>query len=86
MVPAFRPGALVLVERARPPSPGDDVIIELGPEKPGGEQRALIKHLVAITPTLIRLLQHNPAKELEIPRKQVIRLYRVMPLADLLGV
>lgn len=86
MIPAFRPGALILVERARPPSPGDDVVIEIRPEKQGEDARALIKHLVALTPTMVKLLQHNPHKELEIPRKQVIHLYRVMPLADLLGV
>lgn len=86
MVPAFRPGTLILVERARPPSPGDDVVIEIRPEKQGDTPHALIKHLVALTSTTVRLLQHNPAKELEIPRKHVIRLYRVMPLADLLGV
>jgi phage repressor protein C with HTH and peptisase S24 domain len=86
MVPAFRPGALILVERVKPPAPGDDVVMDLSPEKPGDDQRALIKHLVAITPTLVRVAQHNPPKELEIPRKQVIRLYRVMTMADLLGV
>jgi phage repressor protein C with HTH and peptisase S24 domain len=86
MIPAYRPGALILIERARPPSPGDDVVIEIGPESPRDERRAIIKHLLAITPTVLRLMQHNPHKELEIPRKQVIHLYRVMPLADLLGV
>lgn len=85
MIPAFRPGALILVERARPPAPGDDVVIEIRPEKPGDDPRALIKHLVGLTSTTVRLQQHNPPKELEIPRKHVIRLYRVMPLADLLG-
>jgi phage repressor protein C with HTH and peptisase S24 domain len=86
MVPAYRPGALILVERARPPSPGDDVVVEIRAEKPGDDPRALIKHLVALTATTVKLLQHNPSKELEIPRKQVIHLYRVIPLADLLGV
>ena len=86
MVPAYRPGALILVERARPPSPGDDVVVEMRAEKPGDDPRALIKHLVALTATTVKLLQHNPSKELEIPRKQVIHLYRVIPLADLLGV
>lgn len=86
MIPAFRPGGLILVERARPPAPGDDVVVELKPERQGDDQRALIKHLLAITPTMVRLMQHNPSKELEFPRKQVVRLYRVMTMTDLLGV
>lgn len=86
MIPAFRPGSLVLVERARPPAPGDDVVIDLQPERAGDDHRALIKHLVAITSTTIRLLQHNPPKEIEFPRKQVAHLYRVMTITDLLGV
>lgn len=86
MVPAYRPGALILVERARPPSPGDDVVIELRPSNPREDQRAIIKRLVALTPTIVRLEQFNPAKELEFPRKQIIHMYRVMTLAELLGV
>lgn len=86
MVPAFRPGALVLVERSRPPAPGDDVVIEIAPETPRDEQRALIKHLVSITPTEVRLAQHNPAKEFSVARKLVVRMLRVMTMSDLLGV
>lgn len=86
MVPAHRPGALIFVESARPPSIGDDVIIELRGEKPGDEPRALIKNLVAVSLTEIRLQQYNPAREFAVPRKQVVRMLRVMPLNDLLGV
>ena len=86
MIPAFRPGALILVERARPPAPGDDVVIQVRGEKPSDDDRALIKHLVGLSSTTVKLLQHNPAKELEFPRKQVVYLYRVMTMTDLLGV
>lgn len=86
MLPVYRPGRVVLVERAKPPAPGDDVVVEIQPETPRDELKALIKHLVAITPTVIRLQQYNPAKELEFPRKRVIRMYRVMTMNDLLGV
>lgn len=86
MVPAFRPGALVLVERAKPPAIGDDIVIEIAPEKAGDDPRALIKHLVGLTATEVRLFQHNPAKEFTVPRKLVIRMYRVLTMADLLGV
>ena len=86
MVPAFRPGALVLVERARPPAPGDDVVVELLPTGPRDERRALIKRLVAINGKTVRLEQYNPARELEFSRKQIGSIFRVMTMADLLGV
>lgn len=86
MIPAFRPGALVLVERARPPTPGDDVVFEVKPSGPREEQRALIKHLVGMTAKIIRLEQYNPPKILEFDTRQILHMYRVMPLADLLGV
>lgn len=86
MIPAFRPGCLILVEASRPPSPGDDVVIEIAPESPRDEQRALIKRLVSLTAKTLTVEQFNPPKQLEFDRKRVIHLYRVMPLADLLGV
>ena len=83
MVPAFKPGALVIVEKARPPAPGDDVVIEIMKD---GEHRALIKNLVYANHKIVRLQQYNPPEEIEIDRSQVVRMFRVMPLADLLGV
>lgn len=86
MVPAHRPGALVLVERARPPAPGDDVVVELLPATPREERRALIKRLVSVNAKTVVLEQYNPPATLEFPRKQVGSLFRVMTVADLLGV
>ena len=86
MVPAHRPGALVLVERARPPAPGDDVVIELLPANPRDERRALIKRLVGINGKTVKVEQYNPPLQLEFPRKQVSSILRVMTVADLLGV
>jgi len=86
MVPRYEPGELVFIERARPPAPGDHVIVEIveGPTS-RDERKALIKKLVAVTPSSVRLEQYNPPKVLEYQRKQVLHMYRVMPLADLLG-
>jgi hypothetical protein len=86
MVPAYRPGALVLVERARPPAPGDDVVVELLPATPRDDRRALIKRLVSINAKTVVLEQYNPPATLEFPRKQVGAIFRVMTVADLLGV
>lgn len=85
MSPAFKPGALIFVERNRPPQIGDDVVVELHPQSQGDEPRAILKELVAITPTLLRLRQHKPEKTLEIPRSRVIRISRVMTNLDLYG-
>lgn len=85
MDPAHRPGSLIFVERAKPPSVGDDVVVEIQPTNPREEQRALIKRLIGVTPTTIRLEQYNPPKTIDVPRKAIINLLRVMTLADLLG-
>lgn len=83
MSPRYEPGALIIVEKARPPAVGDDVIFELAPESPRDERRALIKRLVAQTPTLVKVEQFNPPKVLEFPRKRVLNMLRVMTLSDL---
>lgn len=85
MIPAHMPGSLVIVEKARPPKPGDDVVFELLPDKPHGERKAMIKRLVALTPTLVKVEQFQPPKRLEFARKLVVNLYRVMTIADLFG-
>ncbi len=86
MVPRYEPGELVFIERARPPAPGDHVVVEIveGPLS-RDERKALIKKLVSVTSATVRLEQYNPPKVLEYQRKQVLHMYRVMPLADLLG-
>lgn len=86
MVPRYEPGELVFIERARPPAPGDHVVVEIveGPTSKD-ERKALIKKLVSVTTATVRLEQYNPPKVLEYQRKQVLHMYRVMPLADLLG-
>ncbi len=86
MVPAYKPGSLIIVEKARPPAIGDDVVVELAPETPRDERRAILKTLAATTPTMLKLAQHNPPKIIEIPRKRVLSIHRVMTMADLFGV
>lgn len=85
MLPRHAPGDLVYVERLRPPRVGDDVVVQLqdGPE---AEHRAILKRLAKVTPTKITLEQFNPPKLIEVPRKNVVHLYRVMTMMDLLGV
>ena len=85
MVPAFRPGGLIFVDRIRKPDIGDDVVVEIAPANARDEQRALLKRLVGRSGSTVRLEQFNPAKVIELPEKQIINLYRVMTMMDLLG-
>lgn len=81
-----RPGQLIYVEKAKPPSRLDYVLVELLPASIGGPRPALVKQLLAITPTKIKLRQHNPAKDFEIERRAVLQVYRVMDWDELMGV
>jgi phage repressor protein C with HTH and peptisase S24 domain len=84
--PAYDAGELIYVERRRPPQNGDYVVVELHPEGDGGDYPALLKLLVAITPTKVRLEQHNPKRTFDVDRKRVRQILRVMTLQDLLGI
>lgn len=84
MVPAFSPGDLVFVEK-RKPRVGDHAIIEYR-EDANDDPRCIIKKLAAVTATTVRLEQYNPSKILEIKLQHVIRMQRVMTMADLFGV
>ena len=86
MSPWREPGELVYVERNRPPRSGDYVVIEFAANE-FNVRPALIKKLVAITPSRIKLLQYNPPKTIEIDRqKNRYQLYRVIDWTELMGV
>lgn len=85
MVPAYKPGALVIVEKKRPAQVGDDVIFELLPANSRDDRRAMIKQYAGRTATHYKFAQHNPAKVLEYPIKRVANLMRVIPLSELFG-
>ncbi len=82
------PGQLVYFERARAPRANDYVLVELRPpdHDSDGVRPALIKRLLAITPTKIRLRQYNPAKDFDIDRSKVLQVVRALDLDELLGV
>jgi phage repressor protein C with HTH and peptisase S24 domain len=84
MSPRYMPGELIYLEKARPPQIGDHVVVEM---KPGadGTQEAYLKRLVAITPTKVKLAQYSPERGVELDRKKVLQIIRVMTLSDLLG-
>lgn len=84
MQPRYFSGELIYVEKQRPPQNGDHVVVELLPDE-SGVCEAYLKQLVAITPTKIRLQQYNPTKTIEIERRRISQILRVLSMMDLLG-
>lgn len=80
-----QPGGLVYLDPARPPRAGDHVVVEFAPDELGNGVPALLKQLVAITGTKIKLRQYNPEKLIEIPVGKVRRLHRVMEWEELIS-
>jgi len=85
MSPWREPGELAYIERNRPPRSGDYVVVEFQADA-YNVRPALIKKLVALTPTKIKLQQYNPPKIIEIDRKKRHQLYRVIDWTELMGV
>lgn len=85
MVPRYKAGEAVYIHPGQPPRPGDDVLVELHPERDGEPGGAMVKQLVARTPSKLRLKQHNPPNDrIEVDLKKVKNLYRVVPYSELL--
>lgn len=86
MAPWNKSGDLIYVSPARPPVPGDHVVIELvgGAEHEPGT--AMVKLLVAKTATQLKLRQYNPDSEFALPLSRVKAIHKVLSLRDLLGV
>lgn len=86
MSPWREPGSLAYAEGRKPPRTGEYVIIEMKAGRADPVRVALLKKLIASTPTKYRFLQFNPRREFEIDRDKVFRLYRVIDADELLGV
>lgn len=79
------PGQLVYVDTARPPRPGDRVVVELRPDNGGDGHPALLKELVAQTATKLKLKQYNPETMVEVSLNRVIRVSRVIEWDELVA-
>lgn len=86
MSPWRERGQLVYIEGARPPKNTEHVLIEFKAPAADGVRPAILKKLVAVTPTKLKLLQYNPRREFEIDRAKVLQMLRVMETDELLGV
>ncbi|WP_194492338.1 S24 family peptidase, partial [Polymorphobacter multimanifer] len=88
MSPRLDQGDLIYVDTRRPPSAGDDVVVQLCGEE-GDEQRvvtAMVKRLCRRTSQFVELEQYNPPLRFRVPVAMVHAVHRVVRLAELLGV
>lgn len=85
MEPRHSQGDLLYVDPARPARSGDDVLVELKPSRPGEPGQAYIKQLVTQGPVRVVLRQFNPAKDITLPGDKILRVSKILKLADLLG-
>lgn len=85
MEPRHYQGDLLYVDPLRPARSGDDVLVELRPDRPGEPGAAYIKQLVSQTPLRIILRQFEPAEDFAIPGNRILRVSKILSLSDLLG-
>jgi SOS-response transcriptional repressor LexA len=76
MEPRYFAGEIVYINPHRPPSPGDFVVLELR------DGRGMVKRLVRRTADAVVLAQYNPPSEIEIPRRDIVRLHRIVQSGD----
>ncbi|RKQ70151.1 LexA family transcriptional regulator [Oceanibaculum indicum] len=84
MSPRYEPGELVFVHPTRPPSPGDDVIVEMIGDH-GEPGPSYLKRLVRRTSDRVRVKQFNPPRDdIDYEAARIKRIYRVMSATELL--
>jgi phage repressor protein C with HTH and peptisase S24 domain len=82
MEPVWGPDDLVFIVKSRQPKP-DAYVVALVERGPGDQPRALLKQLVKKDDEWVVLRQHNPAKEVKLPRNQVRHMWRALHWRDL---
>ena len=86
MYPRFEPGERLYLDPHRKARAGEYVVVELFPESEGEAGQGYIKRFEKQTPTKLVVSQFNPAKELEFELQMVKKIYRVIPVDELLGI
>ncbi|WP_264045589.1 helix-turn-helix domain-containing protein [Methylobacterium flocculans] len=84
--PKYEDGDPIYVDPHRRPQPRDYVLVELHPANDGTPGDAFVKRLVKRTATKIVVEQHTPAKEIIFDAASVVRLHRVIPYPELIGI
>jgi len=78
MYPRFKPGETVWVNPNKPPSRGDDVIVQMFPDDEDGTPYGFIKEFVRHAGNHLILYQHNPAQELKFEKQRVKSVHVVV--------
>ncbi|MFC6388357.1 LexA family transcriptional regulator [Methylorubrum zatmanii] len=87
VAPAYEDGSPIYVDPHRRPAPRDYVVVELRGEREGEPGPAFVKRLVSRGSGKLRLEQHNPPEQLEpIDEADVVRVHRVIPWPELIGI
>ncbi len=87
MMPRFDAGDRLYVDPRRPPSVGDDVVVQLRADPQSDDTQvvvALIKRLARRNGSTIELLQYNPATNIVIETTRVAAVHRIVPWRELL--
>ncbi|ARO53801.1 LexA family transcriptional repressor [Methylorubrum zatmanii] len=87
IAPAYEDGTPIYVDPHRRPQPRDYVVVELRGERDGEPGPAFVKRLVARGAGKLKLEQHNPSGLLDpIDEADVVRVHRVIPWLELIGI
>ncbi|MBP0439611.1 XRE family transcriptional regulator [Tianweitania sediminis] len=84
MEPRFEPGDMIYCS-SRTAVSGDDIVIEMFPEEGETVGKAYIKRLVRRAGGELVCMQYNPPKEVTFNVYALKRVYRVIPLRELVG-
>ena len=86
MEPAYLQGALIIVDPARKPRPGDGVVIvcAIGDSEADG-QTAFVKEFVKQSTTHLTVKQFNPPREIVFERAKLASVHRILTTAELMG-
>jgi SOS-response transcriptional repressor LexA len=85
MEPRYFAGERVYINPARPPAVGDFVVIELrGSDGEAGD--TFVKRLVRRTANTVTCQQYNPRDDVTYETAKVKRIWRIVPLDELMGV
>ncbi len=84
MSPRYEPGELVFVHPGQHPRAGDDVVLELTPDREGAAAPCFIKRYLRRTGEALICAQFNPARhDLRYPLDRLRSLYRILPVSEL---
>ncbi|MED5546103.1 MAG: S24 family peptidase [Pseudomonadota bacterium] len=86
MEPRFFAGEVGLIDPRRPAAPGDYVLVQISNGEGADVISVMAKRLVRQNSKEVILEQHNPPTTFTLPKKQVVRMHRIIPPTEQLFV